>query len=247
MSSNYGWWLPVAASTYADKIDGSLAILHWAMLIIFGVWAVYMAYCMVRYRQKKNPQADYGFTHSYKALTPDVIILVFEIWLIFFIGVPIWAHIREELPAPPDAIEVNVVGEQFAWTVHYPGADGVFGKADVKLVNADNPLGLDAADPAGADDIVSVNAMVLPVNKPVLIHLSAKDVIHSFFVPEFRVKQDAVPGMKIKLWVEPNKEGLYELGCARLCGTGHYRMRADVLVKSAGDYESWLAAQKKGI
>src|SRR3989338_2317684 len=215
MSSNYGWWLPVAASTYADKIDGSLAILHWAMLIIFGVWAVYMAYCMVRYRQKKNPQADYGFTHSYKALTPDVIILVFEIWLIFFIGVPIWAHIKEEFPKPEASVTINIIAEQYAWIAHYPGADGKFGKTRMNLVNAGTPIGLDPADTHGQDDIVSVNALVLPVNKPVLIHLSSMDVIHSFFVPEFRIKQDVVPGMKIKIWVEPLMPGLFELGCAQ--------------------------------
>ncbi len=246
-TSNYGWGLPVAASTYASRIDGSLTILHWAMIVIFGLWAVYMAYCLIRYREGAKPKVDYHFTHNYAALTPDVVILVFEVWLIFFVGVPIWAHIREELPKQENALEVNVVAEQFAWTIHYPGADGKFGKRDIKLVNAGNPLGLDPADPDGLDDIVSVNNMVLPVNKPVLVNLSAKDVIHSFFIPEFRIKQDAVPGMKIKLWFEPNKIGLYELGCAQLCGTGHYRMRADVSVKSPEEFEQWMSAQKKGI
>ncbi|OGR88596.1 MAG: cytochrome c oxidase subunit II [Elusimicrobia bacterium RIFCSPLOWO2_01_FULL_60_11] len=247
MNSNYGWWLPVAASSYAGRIDGSLAILHWAMVIIFGLWAVYMAYCLIRYRSSASPRADYHFTESMKALTPDVVILVFEVWLIFFVGVPIWAHIREDLPKPPEAVTVGVTAEQFAWTAHYPGADGQFGKQDIRLVNAGNPLGLDPADTAGQDDVVSVNTLVLPVGKRVLINLSAKDVIHSFFVPEFRIKQDAVPGMRIKLWVEPTLEGKFELGCAQLCGTGHYRMRADVLVKSAEEYQKWLDAQKKGI
>jgi len=244
---NLNWGLPVAASSYAGKIDGSLAILHWAMILIFALWAVYMIFCLIRYRSSANPRADYHFTDSLKAYVPDILILVFEIWIIFFIGVPIWAHIREDLPKPEEAVTVNVVAEQFSWTVHYPGADGQFGKADIKLVNAGNPLGLDPNDALGQDDIVSINALILPLGKPVLINLSAKDVIHSFFIPEFRIKQDAVPGMKIKLWVEPTLEGHFELSCAQLCGTGHYRMRADVLVKSAEEYEKWIAEQRKGI
>lgn len=247
MNGNYGWGLPIAASTYAHRIDDSLKILHYAMFAIFILWAIYMVYCLIRYRHGKTERVDYHFTHSYKALTPDVVILIFEIWLIFIVGIPMWAHIKEDFPKPDKAFEINVVAEQFAWSVQYPGADGLFGKRDIKLVNADNPLGLDPADPNGADDIVSVNELVLPVNKPALINLSSKDVIHSFFVPEFRIKQDAVPGMKIKVWVEPNKAGEYELGCAQLCGAGHYRMRAPVLVKEQADYDAWAAAQKKGV
>lgn len=245
MTSNYGWWLPIQASTYAAKIDHSLMILHVAMLAVFVLWAVYMVFCLFRYRQKMNPKADYHFTHNLAALTPDVVILVFEIWLIFLVGVPIWAHIREDLPKPEAATEMNVVAEQFAWSFHYPGADGKFGKADVKLVSAGNPLGLDPGDPDGADDIVSVNECAVPLGKPILIHLSAKDVIHSFFVPEFRIKQDAVPGMKIKVWVEPNQTGQFEVSCAQLCGAAHYRMRADLFVKTPEEYEKWVQAQIK--
>ena len=245
MKSNYGWGLPIQASTYAAKIDHSLMILHAAMFLIFGLWAVYMVYCLIRYRRAKNPQADYSFKDALAAYTPDVLILVFEIWLIFLVGVPIWAHIKEDLPKAENATEIRVVAEQFAWTVHYPGADGKFGKAEAELVNADNPLGLDPNDPDGKDDIVSVNTLVIPLGRPVLIHLSSKDVIHSFFIPEFRIKQDAVPGMKINVWVEPAMTGLFELSCAQLCGTGHYRMRADVIVKTQADYEAWLQGELK--
>ena len=245
MKSNYGWWLPVQASTYAARIDDSLMTLHIAMLVIFGLWAVYMAYCLIRYRKGKNPTADYSFKDSMKAYTPDVIIFVFEVWLIFFVGVPIWAHIKEDLPKPEAATVMNVVAEQFAWIFHYPGPDGKFGKSDVHLVNANNPLGIDPNDADGKDDIVSVNECNVPLGKPVLIHLTAMDVIHSFFVPEFRIKQDAVPGMKINVWVEPNQTGQFEVGCAQLCGTGHYRMRADFFVKTPQEYDQWVAAQLK--
>lgn len=243
MSSNYGWGLPVAASTYASKIDGSLHILHGAMILIFVLWAIYMAYCLVAYRASKHPVAVYTKEHSKWALLPDWIILAFEIWLIFIVGIPIWAHIREELPKPENATVVNLTAEQFAWTFHYPGPDGKFGKQVGKLVNADNPLGIDPDDEAGKDDLVSVNELHVPMGKPVLLSMSSKDVIHSFFVPEFRTKQDIVPGMRIPLWFEPTMTGQFEIGCAQLCGTGHYRMRGDVFVTSPEDFDAWL--QKK--
>ena len=243
MESNYTWGLPIAASTYADKVDSSLNILHWAMIGIFVAWAIYMAYCLVAYRAKKNPTAYYSHHANWKSYIPDLAMLFFEIWLIFVVGVPIWAHIREDLPKPENATVVNIRAEQFTWLAHYPGTDGVFGKQDVRKSNADNPLGLDEADANGADDIISVDALHIPLGKPVLINLTSKDVIHSFFIPEFRIKQDALPGMKIPVWFEPTQTGKFELVCAQLCGSAHYRMRADVIVHSPEDYAVWLQEQ----
>ncbi len=241
--SNYGWGLPVAASTYANKIDGALNLLHVVMIVIFVLWAIYMTYCLVRYRKGRAPVATYSKEHSKWALLPDWIILAFEIWLIFIIGIPIWAHIREDLPKPENATVVNLIAEQFSWTFHYPGPDGKFGKQDLTLINADNPAGLDPADPDGADDFISVDALHVPLGKPVRLEMSSKDVIHSFFVPEFRTKQDVVPGMRIPIWFEPTMTGQFEIGCAQLCGTGHYKMRGDVFVMTQADYDAWVQNQ----
>ena len=137
-----------------------------------------------------------------------------------------------------------MVAEQFAWNIHYPGADGVFGTTRLDLVDAEfNPLGLDRDDPYAVDDITTINQLHIPVNKPVLIQLSSKDVIHSFALPVMRVKQDAVPGMEIPVWFVPIKIGNWEIACAQLCGLGHYRMRGFLTVESAEDYEAWLAAE----
>ncbi len=246
--SNYGWWLPVQASTYAAKIDQCLNLVHIAMAVIFGLWAIYMVYCLVRYRQKSNPVADYAHKATLSSYTPDVVILIFEIWLIFVVGLPIWAHVREEMPKPENATVVDVVAEQYSWTFHYPGPDGKFGKTDSALINASNALGLDPNDPDGKDDVISVNELYIPIGKPVLVNLTSKDVIHSFFVPEFRSKQDVVPGMRIPFWVEPTMTGQFEIGCAQLCGAGHYRMRADVFVQTQADFDAWISSrQAKGI
>jgi cytochrome c oxidase subunit 2 len=121
----------------------------------------------------------------------------------------------------------------------------MFGRTDVKLVNADNPLGLDRTDPNAKDDITTINQLNLPINRPVLVHLSSKDVIHSFAVYEMRVKQDAIPGMSIPVWFIPNRAGEYEIACSQLCGLGHFRMRGFVTIQSAEAFQKWFDDQEK--
>ncbi|HSN67647.1 MAG TPA: hypothetical protein VLV48_00255, partial [Thermoanaerobaculia bacterium] len=148
-------------------------------------------------------------------------------------------------PAPDtNPLEVRVVGEQFAWNIHYPGADKVFGKSDIKLVSSSNPLGLDPNDPDGKDDIFSLNQLHLEVNRPVIVRISSKDVIHSFALQQMRVKQDAIPGMEVPIHFTPvvvQKEGeKLEITCAQLCGLGHYRMKGMYYVHTKEDFEAWL-------
>ena len=142
-----------------------------------------------------------------------------------------------------------MVGEQFAWNMQYPGRDGKFGRTDIRLVSADNPLGLDRADPNAKDDITTINQLNIPVGRPILVHLTSKDVIHSFGLYEMRIKQDAIPGMEIPVWFVPTRAGDYEITCSQLCGLGHYRMRGFITVQSQSDFDKWLAdppAVKKG-
>lgn len=239
---NYTFGLPVAASTYAARVDAALRLLHIGMVTVFVLWTLFFVYCLIRYRKGKNPKADYN-VHKWpiSSFLPDAAILIFELWLIFAFGLPIWSHIKEEFPDASKSNVVEVVAEQFAWNFHYAGPDGIFGRRDPKLVDsATNPIGLDPTDPAAADDITTLNELHVPLGKPTLLYMTSKDVIHSFFVPEFRVKQDVVPGMRIPLWFEPNKTGMYEIGCAQLCGLGHYRMKGTVIVTSPEEFESKL-------
>ena len=162
-------------------------------------------------------------------------------------------------PPQSEALVVQVTGEQFAWNVHYPGPDGVFGRTDIKLLDLQsNPLGLDRTDPAAKDDVTTLNQLYLPVNKPIIVRLRSKDVIHSFGVPEFRVKQDAIPGLTIPIWFVPNvttaemrtrtgnPEFQYEIACAQLCGLGHCRMRGFVTVQTAEEFQKWMDEQVAG-
>jgi len=246
MMENYGWGLPVAASSFAKELDSSLFLIHAAMILIFVLWAIFFTYCLIRYRHREGHSAEY-VTHSlkstFKSLIPDGLVLAFEIWLIFIFGLPIWANIKEHFPSEKESTRVHITAQQFSWNVHYPGPDGVFGRTKPELVDSTNPVGLDLTDPAAKDDVVTVNELHAPVDKPLLINLTAQDVIHSFFVPEFRIKQDAVPGMKVNVWVRPIKEGQFEIGCAQLCGVGHYRMRGDVFVESPEKFQAWYNSQ----
>lgn len=238
---NYGWGLPVQASTYAREIDLGLWIIHIAMVLIFVLWGIFFTYLLVRYRHRAGTAARGGDSHeSLMGLMPDFAVMVFEIGLILFYAIPSWSRIKMAVPEGPETVQLEVVAEQFAWNVHYPGADGRFGRRDAKFIHFANPLGLDPDDPAGADDVATANEMHLPVDRPAVLQLTSKDVIHSFFVPEFRIKQDAVPGMKIPVWMQPNRAGVYEIGCAQLCGFGHSLMRGAVVVETAEEFAAWL-------
>jgi len=159
------------------------------------------------------------------------------------IGIPVWAEYFDPSP-PADAVVVEVTAQQFMWNVRYPGPDGVFGRTRPDLIDdATNPVGVDRADPAAADDVFTINEITVPVNRTVRVRLHSKDVIHSFFLPHLRVKQDAVPGMTPEAIFVPTREGTFEIACAELCGLAHYRMRGFFNVVSQQEYESWLRDQ----
>jgi cytochrome c oxidase subunit 2 len=241
--SNYGWFLPVQASSYAAEIDKGIWILHIAMFAIFILWGIFFTYLLMKYRARGGSRKAEDIKISVQAsLAPDIAVLTFEILLVIFYAVPSWSDIKMNVPEGPDVVHAQVVGEQYNWNIRYPGPDGKFGRTAGKLVDFANPFGIDPADKDGADDVWAVNEMRFPINKKVVVRLSSKDVIHSFFIPSFRIKQDAVPGMNIPIWFEPTRLGDYEVTCAQLCGVGHAMMRADVKVQSDEDFNAWLAS-----
>jgi cytochrome c oxidase subunit II len=239
--------LPPQASTHAPEIDQMLSLVHWLMLVLFVGWGAFYVYVLVKFRKGANPKANHDGAHGKLSKGFEVAIVVIEMVLLVFYAIPAWATRVRDFPAENQATVVRVVGEQFAWNVQYAGVDGVFGRTDPMLVAADNPLGLDRRDPAAKDDITTINQLSLPVDKPVLVHLSSKDVIHSFGLTEMRVKQDAVPGMDIPVWFIPNRVGEYEISCSQLCGLGHYRMRGFVSIKTDAAYRAWLAEEAKAL
>lgn len=233
--------LPLDASAHGPQLDFLTGIVHILMAVLFVGWGAFFLYTLLRFRKGRNPVASYEGTKSHFSTYGEAGIAVIEIVLLLAFAIPIWASRVGDLPDESESTVVHVVAEQFAWNAHYPGPDGLFGRRDTKLINAaTNPLGLDRTDPVGQDDITTINQLHLPVDKPAIIHLSTKDVIHSFGLPVMRVKQDAIPGMVIPVWFEPVKTGSWEIACAQLCGASHYRMRGFFTVHSQADFAKWL-------
>ena len=238
-------WLgqPVAASAHAGQVDQIMSLVHWLMLALFVGWSIFFVFVLVRFRRRGNPTASYLGARGRFASVVEVGVLVSEIVLLAFFSIPFWSTNVDAQPPEDGAVVVRVVAEQFAWNVHYPGADGRFGRTDITLVDPDNPLGLDRRDAAAKDDITTINLLHLPVGRPAIIQLSSKDVIHSLGMPQMRVKQDAIPGIVQPVWFTPTRTGRWEIACSQLCGLAHYRMKATYAIQTEDEFQAWLAEE----
>lgn len=236
----YGWGLPFNASAHGASVDHLIYVVHIFMAVLFIGWLAFLIITLIKFRHREGHKAEYHPPHSKISSYLEIGVAIFEVVLLVGFSFPIVDFYHNQLPPKDKSMEVRIVAEQFAWNIHYPGADGVFGKTSLPFMGVGNPVGLDKNDPAAADDIVVINQLHVPVNKPVIVHLSSKDVIHSFFLPVMRVKQDAVPGQRIPLWFEAAKTGKFEIVCAQLCGLGHYRMRGFFFIDTAADFDKWL-------
>jgi cytochrome c oxidase subunit 2 len=239
--------LPVEASQQGARIDQILVLVHWLMLAMFVGWMIFFVYVLVRFRRGAHPRASYEGTSGTWARGAEVAVVAAEVILLVFFSIPTWSARVDAFPAEQQATVVRVVAEQFIWNIQYAGADRTFGRTRLDLVSADNPLGLDITDPAAKDDVWTQNQLHLPVGRPVIVHLSSKDVIHSFGLPQMRVKQDAIPGIEQRLWFTPVKTGEWEIACSQLCGLGHYRMRGFYTIQTQADFDAWLASQPSGL
>lgn len=233
--------LPEAASIEAGLLDSVLVAVHWHVLAVFAIWLTVFAVALFRFRAARHPQpAAAGPRPLWPALA-IAFVLLGDIVLLATRALPAWYARAAPPPAsnePP--LEVHVAAEQFAWQVHYAGPDGRFGRVDAALISPANPVGIDRAAPEAADDVGLTNVLVLPNGRTVVVHLSSRDVVHSFTLPEMRVKQDATPGFVSRTWFTPNREGAWEIGCSQLCGLGHYRMRGEYRVVSREAWTAWL-------
>ena len=245
--------LPALAAANGEHIDSLIGWTHIFMFILFIGWGAFFVFTLFRFRKSRNPVANYAAVKSHASSYLEVGVLVVEMVLLFGFSIPLWAARVDRIPSESEALVVHVTGEQFAWNFRYAGPDGAFGKTDIKLIDIQgNPLGVDRSDPAAKDDVTTLNQLYLPVNRPIIVKLRSKDVIHSFNVPEFRVKQDLIPGLTIPIWFVPNittadmrtrlgkPEFQYEIACAQLCGLGHYRMRGFVTVLSTEEFQKWM-------
>jgi cytochrome c oxidase subunit 2 len=232
------WWTPIA-SNWA-YIDHTLVITFWITGIVFAAVVLFMAYCVFRFRHREGQRAHYEPENKRLESWLSIVTAV-GVALMLAPGLYVWAQF---VNVPDEATEVEVVAQQWLWSFRLPGADGKLGHADNRLIDVDNPLGVSPDDPAGQDDvIVEGGDLHLPIDKPVKVLLRSIDVLHDFYVPEFRAKMDMVPGMITYFWFTPTRTGTFEVLCAELCGSGHGYMRGIVIVDGAEDYDGWLVEQ----
>ena len=236
---------PELASAHGQEIDTLIYLIHILMLVLFVGWGIYFIIVLLRFNRWKNPKANYHGVHNHASTVVEIAVAVIEAVLLIGFSIPFWAQHVNALPTGENIVEIRVVAEQFAWNIHYPGPDGVFGKTDMKYFDKQtNPLGIDPNDPNGKDDFTTINQLHLPIGRPVVIRLTSKDVIHCFSLPVMRVKQDAIPGMTIPVWFIPTKTGNFEIACAQLCGLGHYYMKGALVIHTPEDFNKWLEQQE---
>jgi cytochrome c oxidase subunit II len=232
--------MPPNAAEHGYQIDHIIEFSHWFMGALFVGWSAFFIYVLLRFRRSKHPVADHEGVKSGISTHLEFAVVLIEAVLLIGFAIPLWAKRVNAFPEDKDAIIVHAIGQQFNWNFHMPGPDGVFGRRDIGLVTPSNGLGLDASDPAGKDDLVFLGELHVPKDRPVIIELSSRDVIHNFALPHMRIAQDAIPGQVIPMWFKPIKTGTFEIVCGQLCGFGHYSMKGSVVVDEPAEYQTWL-------
>jgi cytochrome c oxidase subunit 2 len=237
------WWMPSPISEHARRFDDHLVVTFLIVGAIFLAAQLALGWVIVRYRRRGGAaSASHGHPRLEVLWTTGAVVLFLGLVLA---GTRIFAGIHIEAP-PANAMRIEVLGRQFSWSFRYAGRDGKFGRLDLKQINdsGGNPFGIDEKDPAGRDDIVT-SALRVPVNTPVVLILKSRDVIHSFFVRELRLKQDLVPGMEIPLHFTAENPGTYEVACSELCGLGHHQMRTVAEVLTGAGYRKWVEGMEE--
>ena len=233
------WWTPIASNW--GYIDDTIIITFWVTGVVFVVVVLFMAYCVWRYRYREDRRAEYEPENT-----------KMEVWLTVFTTVGVTAMLtpglfvwNQFITVPEGAAEVEVVGQQWTWGYRFPGKDGKLGTSNNAKINDGNPFGVNPDDPNGRDDVlIEDTELHLPLGIPVKMLLRSKDVLHDFYVPEFRAKMDMVPGAVTYFWFTPTRPGTFDILCFELCGVGHYQMRGNVVVEEQADFQKWLNKQK---
>lgn len=229
------WWTPIAAD-WAD-IDLTVDITFWVTGIVFIALNGFLVWVIYRYRHRPGLKAHYE-PESKKLEWWLSILTTIGVVALLAPGLWVWQKI---VTVPDDAQVVEVVGQQWHWSFRFPGEDGVLGQVEVSRMGVDNPFGMKEEDPAGRDDVlVNSGELHVPIDTNYKFVLRAKDVLHNFTVPQFRVKMDLIPGSTSYQWLKPTRVGRYDIMCEELCGIGHFAMRGVVVVDEQSTFVEWL-------
>jgi len=233
------WWTDIASNWGA--MDDTINLTFWIGGGVFILVCLFMVYCTFRFSYKEGRNVEYKPEDNKleKILT---VATTLGVAALLAPGLIVW---NEFINTPKNALNIEVMAWQWGWQYRLPGEDGKLGTAQVVKISDENPFGINLDDPNGKDDVlIQSDELHLKTNRPVQILLRSVDVLHNFYVPQFRSKMDAIPGIITYYWFEPNKVGEYEVLCAEYCGLGHYGMRAKVVVENEQNYENWLNEQE---
>ena len=234
------WWFTELASNWGS-MDTMIVITFWVTGVVFIGIIMFTAYCVFRFRYQPDRRAAYEPENKKLEIWLTALTAV-GVAVLLAPGLVIW---NKYVTVPDDAAEIEIVGAQWQWIYRYPGADGLLGTSNARNINDDNPFGLNPDDANGKDDIlVSSDDLHMPVGKSVNLLLRSIDVLHDFYVPQFRAKMDMVPGLVSFYWLTPTRTGTFDILCVELCGSGHYAMRGKVVVEEVEVFNAWLAEQE---
>ena len=232
------WWTPIASNW--GGIDATVQLTFVITGIVFVLVLLFMIYCIVKYRHREDRRGEYQPEDKKLEMRLTVLTTIGVIALLAP-GLMVW---NDYVNPPEDAIPIEVMGQQWSWSFRLTGEDGILGTSDARNISPENPFGLNPKDPNGQDDILlEGDDLHLLVDKPVKVLLRSIDVLHDFYVPQFRAKMDLVPGMITYYWFTPTREGEFEILCAELCGVGHHVMRGLVVVDNESSYQEWISEQ----
>ncbi len=238
--------IPENFSLHGADVDHIMDVVHWFMIALGVGWTIFFLFCLWRFRQSRNPKASYEGVRSHLSSHLEIGVIIIEAVLLLGFAFPLWAdrtdkwdHVQRQNP-----VRVRVVGWQFGWTYHYPGADGKFGRIDPALISGTNELGIDHSDPNALDDFTAP-LLKLPLNRPSVLNIGSKDVIHNYSIIPMRIQQDAIPGKEIPMWFTPIATLETFVVCGQLCGEGHGNMTGTMEVIPAADFDKWAEEQTK--
>jgi cytochrome c oxidase subunit 2 len=241
------WGTPENFSEHGGSVDHLIEVVHWFMLALFVGWTGFFLIACWVFWQRRHPKASYSGVQNHVTTHLEIGVAIFEAVLLLGFAFPLWAERtdRFETIQAQDPVRVRVIGYQFGWNYHYPGADGKFGRINRHLVQSAGDPCIDPEDPNGWDDFTSP-ILKVPVNEPCILQVTSTDVIHAYAIVPMRIQQDAIPGTDIPMWFKPLKELETSVVCAQLCGEGHGDMVGVMEVISSNSYASWSTEQSAG-